>query len=73
MKKLLGALSEIGLELLVYAIGLGAGALILWACGANLFSHDTDYELVALLGLAFLMIIIVAGYFLTQWVRKRLK
>ena len=70
-KKFLEALLEIGLELLVFALGLGIGALILWAFGVDFSSPDLDYELVSLLGIVIVGGVIVLGYCLMKWIRKR--
>lgn len=68
------AMLEIILELSLTLICFALGAFILHLFGINGKELlETDFELVALVGVGMILVIFIASYFLVQFIKKRKK
>ena len=71
-KQIKGALLEVLLELLLYVVFFGIGALILFLFGVKIDVAALDFELILLIGCApFTLFGIV--FFVVYWIRKKMK
>ena len=73
MKKLLDAMLEVLLELLMMAVFFGLGVLVMWLFGVKIDLLATDPELVMLLGFAIALPLFILASVIVDLVKRRMK
>ena len=58
------------IELVVTAICIGIGVLVAWLLGGDINAESTDFDLIILLGVAVVIAIILAVYFIRKLIVK---
>ena len=58
------------IELIVTAICIGTGVLVAWLFGVDINAESTDFDLIILLGVAVVIAIILAVYFIRKLIVK---
>lgn len=58
------------IELVVTAICIGIGVLVAWLLGVDINAESTDFDLIILLGVAVVIAIILAVYFIRKLIVK---
>ena len=58
------------IELVVTAICIGIGVLVAWLFGIDITAESTDFDLIILLGVAVVIAIILAVYFIRKLIVK---
>ena len=58
------------IELVVTAICIGIGVLVAWLLGVDINAESTDFDLIIVLGVAVVIAIILAVYFIRKLIVK---